>query len=137
MWALKNETFGMCVYSEHSVEICKISCHLHLVKAILVYYKSPYSRDCEIVKFVWSWKFFQRLISHKIWVTENCSNFHTVTAEHLFPSGSHTKMVYTMLQKFSKCEVKDWLCWNLIILPSATLILREIEFWWIQTVQKR
>ena len=25
---------------------------------------------------------------------------------------------YTMLQKLSKCEVKAWLCWNLIILPS-------------------
>ena len=24
---------------------------------------------------------------------------------------------FTMLQKFSKCEVKAWLCWNLIILP--------------------
>ena len=24
---------------------------------------------------------------------------------------------FTMLQKVSKCEVKAWLCWNLIILP--------------------
>ena len=27
---------------------------------------------------------------------------------------------FTMLQKVSKCEVKAWLCWNLIILPRLT-----------------
>ena len=39
----------------------------------------------------------------------------------------------TMLQKFSKCEVKAWLCWNLIILPPLRF-WREITFWRIQTV---
>ena len=39
------------------------------------------------------------------------------------------KIIATMLQKLSKCEVKAWLCLNLIILPP-------LWFWWIQTVQK-
>ena len=32
--------------------------------------------------------------------------------------------VSTMLQKLSKCEVKAWLCWNLIILPSLRFYVK-------------
>ena len=31
----------------------------------------------------------------------------------------------TMLQKFSKCEVKAWLCWNLIILPPLRFCVKS------------
>ena len=44
----------------------------------------------------------------------------------------HCMYHVTMLQKLSKCEVKAWLCWKLII----TQILREIKFWWIQVVKE-
>ena len=30
-----------------------------------------------------------------------------------------------MLQKISKCEVKAWLCWNLIILPSLRFYVKS------------
>ena len=43
--------------------------------------------------------------------------------------------VPTMLQIFSKCEVKSWLCWKFDTF-TATPILREIRFWWFQKVQK-
>ena len=33
--------------------------------------------------------------------------------------------VRTMLQKLSKCEVKAWLCWNLIILPSLRFYVKS------------
>ena len=32
---------------------------------------------------------------------------------------------FTMLQKFSKCEVKAWLCWNLIILPPLRFYVKS------------
>ena len=38
----------------------------------------------------------------------------------------------TMLQKLSKCEVKAWLCLLTFDHFTATQILREIKFWWIQ-----
>ena len=31
----------------------------------------------------------------------------------------------TMLQKLSKCEVKAWLCWNLIILPPLRFYVKS------------
>ena len=31
----------------------------------------------------------------------------------------------TMLQKFSKCEVKAWLCWNLIIVPPLQFYVKS------------
>ena len=31
----------------------------------------------------------------------------------------------TMLQKLSRCEVKAWLCWNLIILPSIRFYVKS------------
>ena len=31
----------------------------------------------------------------------------------------------TMLQKLSKCEVKAWLCWNLIILPTLRFCVKS------------
>ena len=31
----------------------------------------------------------------------------------------------TMLQKLSKCEVKTWLCWNLIILPPLRFYVKS------------
>ena len=40
---------------------------------------------------------------------------------------------YTMLQKLSKCEVKAWLCWNLIILLSFRFYVKsnfgEFKMW--------
>ena len=39
-----------------------------------------------------------------------------------------------MLQKLSKCEVKAWFYWDLIILPPLQFLC-GIKFWWIQTVQ--
>ena len=41
---------------------------------------------------------------------------------------------FTMLQKLSKCEVKAWICWYLIILPPLQFTWNQ--FWRIQTVQK-
>ena len=32
---------------------------------------------------------------------------------------------FTMLQKLSKCEVKAWFCWNLIILPSLRFYVKS------------
>ena len=32
---------------------------------------------------------------------------------------------YTMLQKISKCEVKAWLCWSLIILPPLRFCVKS------------
>ena len=32
---------------------------------------------------------------------------------------------HTMLQKLSKCEVKAWLCWNLMILPPLRFYLKS------------
>ena len=32
---------------------------------------------------------------------------------------------YTMLQKISKCEVKAWLCWSLIILPALRFYVKS------------
>ena len=31
----------------------------------------------------------------------------------------------TMLQKLSKCEVKAWLCWNVIILPTLQFYVKS------------
>ena len=31
----------------------------------------------------------------------------------------------TMLQKLSKCEVKDWLCWNLILLSQLQFYVKS------------
>ena len=31
----------------------------------------------------------------------------------------------TMLQKLSKCEVKTWLCWNLILLPPLRFYVKS------------
>ena len=38
---------------------------------------------------------------------------------------SNTYLVYTLLQKLSKCEVKAWLCWNLIILPPLRFCVKS------------
>ena len=39
---------------------------------------------------------------------------------------------FTMLQKLSKCEVKAWLCWNVIILPTLRFYMKSNfgEFKW-------
>ena len=38
----------------------------------------------------------------------------------------------TMLQKFSKCEVKAWLWWNLIILPPLWFYMKSHFGWYKQ-----
>ena len=42
----------------------------------------------------------------------------------------------TMLQKLSKCELKAWLCWNLIILPLLRFYVKSkfCEFKWSKNV---
>ena len=47
-----------------------------------------------------------------------------VLQEMLFPKTSVANY-YTMLQKLSKCEVKAWLCYNLIILPPLRFYVKS------------
>ena len=41
------------------------------------------------------------------------------------PSASISKTLLTMLQKLSKCEVKAWLFWNLIIFPPLRFCVKS------------
>ena len=56
------------------------------------------------------------------------------SASHVSYVFANTNVGLTMLQKLSKCEVKAWLLKFDDF--TTTLILREIKFWWILTVQK-
>ena len=59
-----------------------------------------------------SFLFKQKLICHTF-VTELSKN------ERIL------RIVSTMLQKLSKCEVKAWLCWNLMILPPLRFCVKS------------
>ena len=45
--------------------------------------------------------------------------------EQEYPEESEVSDDITMLQTLSKCEVKAWLCWNLIILPSLRFYMKS------------
>ena len=70
------------------------------------------------------------LISRKIWLTEKLSYFHTLWKvlcnnwKH-FTRLENRDIHCTMLQKLSKCEVKAWLYWNLIILPPLRFYVKS------------
>ena len=98
-----------------------------MVRYLLSFF-SPFSRGAFIPHCfvtVWKFKIFLSQIFYVkllLIISESQSNYQI---------GNYC----TMLQKLSKCEVKAWLCWNLIILPPLR-ILRVIKFWCIQMVQK-
>ena len=64
-------------------------------------------------------------MQHRIWVHIVQKAWKTIEriGYHQLPIANN----YTMLQKLSKCEVKAWLCWSLIILPP-------LYFTWNQTL---
>ena len=62
-------------------------------------------------------------------------------AQKVYPQRSEVRQFFsftqcTMLQKLSKCEVKAWLCWNLIIFPALKLCLKSNigKFRWSKNV---
>ena len=57
-------------------------------------------------------------IKHDIWQSWNIFSplYYSVLCYSMLASVTNLEDCGTMLQKLSKCEVKAWLCWNLITL---------------------
>ena len=62
-------------------------------------------------------------------IVSNCCNFRVIveiTENCLFVIRQHLgKPLSTVLQELSKCEVKAWLCWNLIIIPLLRFYVKS------------
>ena len=72
---------------------------------VLKVQNSLYLKICKLQDL----QFWQILYSYNVIFGQNLSNFHVEF---------HKNCQITMLQKLSKCEVKAWHCWNLIIWVS-------------------
>ena len=67
--------------------------------------------------------------------TQKCPNFQNSQKHNMSSEKFCELFVYiltclnlqhcTMLQKLSKCEVKAWICWNLIILPPLQFYVKS------------
>ena len=53
------------------------------------------------------------------------TNFYLAVGLFFKPPKIWENIQFTMLQKLSKCEVKAWLCWNLIILPPLRIYVKS------------
>ena len=111
---LPNNTFHSCCIHIHIHQPQMISKHV-------IHENSTY--DIHNLDILHRW-FLQCNTSSKI---QHLKGKNTLSFVHLFT-------ICTMLQKLSKCEVKVWLCWNLIILLTWDQILAnsngpKYQFW--------
>ena len=79
---------------------------------VLKVQNSLYLKICKLQDL----QFWQILYTYNVIFGQNLSNFHVEF---------HKNCQITMLQKLWKCEVKAWLCWNLIILLSPQFYARS------------
>ena len=85
----------------------------------------------KVPKWVRRWIFFRMLLLQHKW--NSCYSF-TATwplilgikmRPIMYRNRVKKPFPYTMLQKISKCEVKAWPCWNLMILPPLRFCMKS------------
>ena len=91
--------------------------HKYLVELKEIVATIPPAKVVEIQISLSSTQNLQASHVRLLYVRVNRTQF--ILPMHFFSTKYFVKVdtYYTMLQKLSKCEVKGWLCWNLIILP--------------------